>query len=139
MRRIAAVVLFDERGRLLLQERDEWAPRNPLTWSPVGGGVEAGEDDLTAATRELAQRAAAKFAAAAQRLALADPESSGSLSERAADLLERLAFRRRPRNRPARRAHPGHRAGSTLAGVLPCRGGDRAVARRRPGGGLGCA
>ncbi len=55
MRRIAAVVLFDERGRLLLQERDEWAPRNPLTWSPVGGGVEAGEDDLTAATRELAE------------------------------------------------------------------------------------
>ena len=43
MRRIAAVVLVDERGWLLLQERDEGAPVNPDEWSLVGGGVEPGE------------------------------------------------------------------------------------------------
>jgi 8-oxo-dGTP pyrophosphatase MutT (NUDIX family) len=53
MRRIAAVVLVDERGRLLLQERDEGAPVNPDEWSLVGGGVEEGETFAEAALREL--------------------------------------------------------------------------------------
>jgi 8-oxo-dGTP pyrophosphatase MutT (NUDIX family) len=54
-RRIAAVVLVDERGWLLLQERDENAPVNPDQWSLVGGGVEDGETDAEAAARELAE------------------------------------------------------------------------------------
>ena len=54
-RRIAAVVLVDERGWLLLQERDESAPVNPDQWSMVGGGVEDGESELEAALRELAE------------------------------------------------------------------------------------
>jgi 8-oxo-dGTP pyrophosphatase MutT (NUDIX family) len=53
MRRIAAVALVDSRGWLLLQERDELAPADPEKWSLVGGGVEEGEDDATAAVREL--------------------------------------------------------------------------------------
>jgi 8-oxo-dGTP pyrophosphatase MutT (NUDIX family) len=54
-RRIAAVVLVDPRGWLLLQERDENAPVNPDEWSFVGGGVEDGESDAQAAVRELAE------------------------------------------------------------------------------------
>jgi 8-oxo-dGTP pyrophosphatase MutT (NUDIX family) len=52
-RRIAAVALVDSRGWLLLQERDEHAPVDPDTWSLVGGGIDAGEDDRAAALREL--------------------------------------------------------------------------------------
>lgn len=52
-RRIAAIVLVDPRGWLLLQERDDLAPVDPDKWSLVGGGVEDGEDDITAARREL--------------------------------------------------------------------------------------
>jgi 8-oxo-dGTP pyrophosphatase MutT (NUDIX family) len=53
MRRIAAIVLVDPRGWLLLQERDEHAPVDADRWSMVGGGVEEGEDDLAGALREL--------------------------------------------------------------------------------------
>jgi 8-oxo-dGTP pyrophosphatase MutT (NUDIX family) len=52
-RRVAAVVLVDRRGWLLLQERDELAPADADRWSVVGGAVEAGESDLEAAMREL--------------------------------------------------------------------------------------
>jgi 8-oxo-dGTP pyrophosphatase MutT (NUDIX family) len=54
-RRVAAVVLVDARGWLLLQERDEMAPVNPDQWSLVGGAVEEGESDHDAAVRELAE------------------------------------------------------------------------------------
>jgi 8-oxo-dGTP pyrophosphatase MutT (NUDIX family) len=54
-RRIAAVVLVDERGWLLLQERDENAPVDPDRWSLVGGGVEDAESDREAALRELVE------------------------------------------------------------------------------------
>jgi 8-oxo-dGTP pyrophosphatase MutT (NUDIX family) len=53
MRRIAAIVLVDPRGRLLLQERDEHAPVDPDTWGMVGGGIDDGEDDAAGALREL--------------------------------------------------------------------------------------
>ena len=54
-RRLATVVLVDQRGWPLLQERDEKAPVNPDQWGLVGGGVEAGETDAEAAVRELAE------------------------------------------------------------------------------------
>jgi 8-oxo-dGTP pyrophosphatase MutT (NUDIX family) len=53
MRRIAAVVLVDSRGWLLLQERDEHAPVDPNRWSMVGGGIDEGEADTDGALREL--------------------------------------------------------------------------------------
>lgn len=53
MRRIAGVLLVDRRNWLLLQERDEHAPRFPDVWGMVGGHVEEGEDFETAAYREL--------------------------------------------------------------------------------------
>lgn len=53
--RTAAAVLVDERGWLLLQERDEHAPVNPDEWSFVGGAIEPGESDAEAAVRELAE------------------------------------------------------------------------------------
>jgi 8-oxo-dGTP pyrophosphatase MutT (NUDIX family) len=51
----AVVLLVDARGRILLQERDEHAPRAPLQWGCVGGWVEAGETPEQAAYRELAE------------------------------------------------------------------------------------
>jgi 8-oxo-dGTP pyrophosphatase MutT (NUDIX family) len=54
-KRIAVAVLVDERGWLLLQERDEHAPVNPDEWSFVGGAVEPGESEAEAAVRELAE------------------------------------------------------------------------------------
>lgn len=53
MRRIAGVLLVDSRKWLLLQERDEHAPRFPDVWGMVGGHVEEGEDFEAAAYREL--------------------------------------------------------------------------------------
>lgn len=51
--RIATVILVDERGWLLLQERDEHAPVAPEQWGLVGGHVEEGEDWDAALAREL--------------------------------------------------------------------------------------
>lgn len=52
---IAAILLVDARGRILLQERDQYAPTAPLQWGLVGGHVEPGEEPEAAAYRELAE------------------------------------------------------------------------------------
>lgn len=53
MRRFATVLLVDQRGWVLLQERDEHAPIDPDRWGLVGGHVEDGEDVEAAVHREL--------------------------------------------------------------------------------------
>lgn len=53
MRRIAGLLLVDHRGRVLLQERDEHAPRAANKWGLPGGHVEDGESFEAAAYREL--------------------------------------------------------------------------------------
>ena len=53
--RFASVILVDDRGWLLLQERDEHPDIDPGKWGFVGGGVEDGEDFGTAAYRELGE------------------------------------------------------------------------------------
>lgn len=50
---IAVLFLVDGRGHVLLQHRDEHAPRAPDKWGMVGGHVEPGEDWDAAAHREL--------------------------------------------------------------------------------------
>lgn len=55
MFRTVNVLLVDPAGRILLQERDEHAPRCPDQWGPPGGHVEDGEDHEAAAYRELAE------------------------------------------------------------------------------------
>jgi 8-oxo-dGTP pyrophosphatase MutT (NUDIX family) len=50
---IAVVFLVDKRGHVLLQHRDEHAPRAAEQWGMVGGHVEPGEDFDTAVHREL--------------------------------------------------------------------------------------
>jgi 8-oxo-dGTP diphosphatase len=61
-RRLAGVILVDPRGWLLIQERDEHAPINPLVWGLVGGGVEPGETMEQAAYRELAEETGIRLA-----------------------------------------------------------------------------
>ena len=53
MPRIAVVFLVDPRGHVLLQHRDEHAPRAADQWGIVGGHVEPGEDFDVAVHREL--------------------------------------------------------------------------------------
>ena len=50
---IAVVFLVDGRGHVLLQHRDEHAPRAANQWGMVGGHVEPGEDFDDAVLREL--------------------------------------------------------------------------------------
>ena len=53
--RLAVILPVDRRGWVLLQERDENAPRAANQWGMVGGHVEDGEDFEPAAHRELAE------------------------------------------------------------------------------------
>lgn len=53
--RFVGVVLVDERGWLLLQERDEHATIDPEHWGLPGGHVDDGESFEAAAQRELAE------------------------------------------------------------------------------------
>jgi 8-oxo-dGTP diphosphatase len=50
---VAVVFLFDTRGRLLMQHRDEHAPVGPGKWALPGGRLDEGETPLEAARREL--------------------------------------------------------------------------------------
>jgi 16S rRNA (adenine1518-N6/adenine1519-N6)-dimethyltransferase len=52
--RAAHMLLFNASGELYLQKRSIWKDRNPARWdSSAAGHVDAGEDYLTAARREL--------------------------------------------------------------------------------------
>ncbi|WP_285663987.1 NUDIX domain-containing protein [Actinorhabdospora filicis] len=53
-RRAVRVVCLDAGGRVLLMRWRDPVSGNTL-WEPPGGGVDPGEDDLTAARRELAE------------------------------------------------------------------------------------
>jgi len=53
MQRFSSVVLVDDRGWVLLQERDEFPAIDPEKWGFVGGHLDEGEDYLTGAYREL--------------------------------------------------------------------------------------
>ncbi len=52
MRSQIAIVLRDKLGRILLQLRDEKAPRHPNCWGFFGGGIEKGETPKEALKRE---------------------------------------------------------------------------------------
>lgn len=55
MHRFAAVAVIDPRGRLLMQERGDDALHEPGRWGYPGGDLEAGEDFVDAAVRELTE------------------------------------------------------------------------------------
>ncbi|HLL68862.1 MAG TPA: NUDIX hydrolase [Micromonosporaceae bacterium] len=52
-RRVAVVFLVDRRGRILMQQRTADAAVSPNQWTMPGGKIEAGEQPLEAAHREL--------------------------------------------------------------------------------------
>lgn len=52
---VSLIGIVDQRGWVLLQERDEHAPVDPDRWSLVGGSVEPTEHPTEAAHRELAE------------------------------------------------------------------------------------
>ena len=70
--RLAVILLVDRRGWVLLQERDENAPRAANQWGMVGGHVEDGEDFEPAAYRELLEETGVALAPGALRLWRAD-------------------------------------------------------------------
>ena len=53
MTRFSSIVLVDDRGWILLQERDEFPVIDPEKWGFVGGHLDEGEDYLAGAYREL--------------------------------------------------------------------------------------
>ena len=61
--RIAVVFLVDARGHVLLQHRDEHAPRAANQWGMVGGHVEDGEDHDSAMRREILEETGIEIAA----------------------------------------------------------------------------
>ncbi len=63
MPRIAVVFLVDARGHVLLQHRDEHAPRAANQWGMVGGHVEDGEDYDSAMRREILEETGIEVAA----------------------------------------------------------------------------
>jgi 8-oxo-dGTP diphosphatase len=63
MPRIAVVFLVDARGHVLLQHRDEHAPRAANQWGMVGGHVEDGEDFGPAMRREILEETGIEIAA----------------------------------------------------------------------------
>lgn len=65
--RLAVLLLVDGRGWVLLQERDENAPRAANQWGMVGGHVENGEDYEPAAYRELAEETGIQLPAGSLR------------------------------------------------------------------------
>jgi 8-oxo-dGTP diphosphatase len=52
-RRVAVVLLVDREGRVLMQHRDSNARTAANQWAFPGGSIEAGEDPIDAARREL--------------------------------------------------------------------------------------
>jgi len=63
MPRIAVVFLVDARGHVLLQHRDEHAPRAANQWGMVGGHVEEGEEYDEAMRREILEETGIELAA----------------------------------------------------------------------------
>ncbi|WP_127498497.1 NUDIX hydrolase [Actinoplanes solisilvae] len=63
MRHLACTLLVDRSGAVLLQLRDDDAPRYPGVWGLPGGGVEPGETFAEAAVRELWEETALRPAA----------------------------------------------------------------------------
>jgi 8-oxo-dGTP pyrophosphatase MutT (NUDIX family) len=52
-RRVAVVLLVDRQGRVLMQHRDSKARTAANQWTFPGGSIEAGEEPIAAARREL--------------------------------------------------------------------------------------
>jgi 8-oxo-dGTP pyrophosphatase MutT (NUDIX family) len=65
---LAVVLLVDRKGWLLMQERDDGAPRAANQWGMVGGHVEDGEEFEPAAYREVAEETGLELPSGTLRL-----------------------------------------------------------------------
>lgn len=72
MTRIVCFLLVDPRGHLLMQEKDEQAPRGANQWGAPGGHVEDGEDFEAAAYREITEETGLALPPGSLRLWLDD-------------------------------------------------------------------
>jgi 8-oxo-dGTP diphosphatase len=70
--RIVCFLLVDPRGHLLMQEKDEHAPRGANQWGAPGGHVEGGEDFEAAAYREITEETGLELPPGSLRLWLDD-------------------------------------------------------------------
>ena len=52
IRDVALLILYDQNGKMLLQQRDEYAPTYPNLWCFFGGGLDSGETPDQALQRE---------------------------------------------------------------------------------------
>ena len=68
MHRFSSIILVDQRGWVLLQERDDQPVIDPGKWGFVGGHVEPGEEYEPAAYRELAEETGIELAPGALRM-----------------------------------------------------------------------
>lgn len=68
---LSAIILYDDRNRILLQHRTDDAPTFPAHWSFFGGGVEPGETPEQAVQREALEELS--YALKAPQLWLSQP------------------------------------------------------------------
>lgn len=52
MKDVSLIILYDDKKRILIQDRDKHAPTYPNYWSFFGGQIEKGESPVNGAKRE---------------------------------------------------------------------------------------
>lgn len=81
MRHLACTFLVDRSGAVLLQLRDDQAPRYPGVWGLPGGGVEPGETFAEAAERELWEETSLRSSAPLRFFGVQENQAEGFVKQ----------------------------------------------------------